>query len=346
MQKKVVGIVAGVAVAHAVLLVGLMAGGGCRQPEILGPHTYNNGPEFTEIPSAVDKPSQKPVQENVVVPPKTPVIPVKQPVVIKQTPNKKPVVKQTRKPAMKPIMQTGKDGVGIYVVKKGDVLSRIAYSHGMRTEELAAFNNIAKADYNKIRVGQKLRIPTGAAYTELKKKAPKAVVNNTAAQNVDNKNALSADGMYVVKKGDVLERIGRRFGVSAKAIARENNISEDKVLRIGEKLRIPAADKTPKRSGKTDTAQGRVNNSAIRVDKSNNDLDPFAGVKMDGGSAAGTKNDEVNTVQDSIDVPSDTTIEEYSSKLMCPPESLRKLNPHLPADGKIKAGTRIILPML
>ena len=342
MQKKVVGIVAGVAVAHAVLLVGLMAGGGCRQPEILGPHTYNNGPEFTEIPAAVDKPSQKLVQENVVVPPKTPVIPVKQPAVIKQDQVKKTVAKQTRKTAAKPVLQVGKDGVGIYVVKKGDVLSRIAYSHGMRTDELAAFNNIAKADYNKIRVGQKLRIPTGAAYTELKKNAPKAVAPKAAAKAGDKKRSLSEGNIYVVKSGDALERIGRSFGVSAKAIARENNISENKVLRIGEKLRIPAPTAKPKKTADKEP----VNHDRKSVDKSVSDLDPFAGFKNNSSTPVETKSEDVNTVQDAIEVPADTTIEAYSKQVMCSPESIRKLNPHLPADGKLKAGTRIILPKL
>ena len=334
MQKKVVGIVAGVAVAHAVLLVGLMAGGGCRQPEILGPHTYNNGPEFTKIPAAVDKPADQVTPRKQAVQPPLPVIPEKQVPVIKQNPVKKTAVK-------KPVLPVGKDGVGIYVVKKGDVLSRIAYNHGMRTDELAAFNNIAKADYNKIRVGQKLRIPTGAAYADLKKNAPKAAVKPAAGKAVDNKKLLGEDGLYTVKSGDALERIGRRFGVSAKAIARENNISEDKVLRIGEKLRIPAA--TAKK------VKAAANKSGAAVNKTEKkqpaaDADPFAGIN-EGKSAAST-NADVNTMQDAIEVPNDTTIEEYSKQVMSTPDKIRKLNPHLPDDGKIKAGTRIILPTL
>ena len=93
MQKKVLGIVAGVAAAHAVLLIGLMAGGGCRQPEILGPHTYDNGPAFPDNavdsgksdankPSEIKQPEQvppvpvkpvevKPVKQKPVAPVKT-----------------------------------------------------------------------------------------------------------------------------------------------------------------------------------------------------------------------------------------------------------------------------------
>ena len=58
MQKKMVGIIASVAVAHGVLAIALMTGGGCRQTKILAPHTYNNGPEVSQVPAAVDKPAQ------------------------------------------------------------------------------------------------------------------------------------------------------------------------------------------------------------------------------------------------------------------------------------------------
>lgn len=51
-----------------------------------------------------------------------------------------------------------------YVVQKGDVLSRIAARHGVKTKQLVKVNNLKDAD--TIRVGQKLRIPgTGGAGT-------------------------------------------------------------------------------------------------------------------------------------------------------------------------------------
>ena len=52
MEKKIVGIFAGVAAIHVVALAGLMASGGCRQPAILGTQTYNDGPAMEKVPSA------------------------------------------------------------------------------------------------------------------------------------------------------------------------------------------------------------------------------------------------------------------------------------------------------
>ncbi|ODN69270.1 peptidoglycan DD-metalloendopeptidase family protein [Methylobrevis pamukkalensis] len=58
---------------------------------------------------------------------------------------------------------------GVYVVKSGDSLGRIANDHGMRSVELAAANGINASD--PIRVGQTLRIPqagqAGAAPTQV-----------------------------------------------------------------------------------------------------------------------------------------------------------------------------------
>jgi murein DD-endopeptidase MepM/ murein hydrolase activator NlpD len=52
---------------------------------------------------------------------------------------------------------------GIYVVKSGDSLGRIANGYGMRSAELAALNGIDPAA--PIKVGQKLRLPSNATAT-------------------------------------------------------------------------------------------------------------------------------------------------------------------------------------
>ncbi|MBH0238880.1 peptidoglycan DD-metalloendopeptidase family protein [Methylobrevis albus] len=65
---------------------------------------------------------------------------------------------------------------GVYVVKPGDSLGRIANGYGMRSTELAALNGISASD--PIRVGQKLRLPQGGA-------APQQVAALTPATMTD-----------------------------------------------------------------------------------------------------------------------------------------------------------------
>jgi LysM repeat protein len=54
--------------------------------------------------------------------------------------------------------------LNVYLVGKGDSLEKIAKSYGMTTAELQKLNNIT--DPNKLRIGQKIVLPAGAAPKE------------------------------------------------------------------------------------------------------------------------------------------------------------------------------------
>ncbi len=353
MQKKMFGIIAGVAAAHAVLLVGLVAGGGCRGPEILGPHTYNEGPSL-QNPPAVTRPAQqgpKPARTAVVPPvPKevnVPPPPIKEHQVKPLKAPKAPKTVKQQKPAkpVKVVPPASGDGK-TYTVRKGDSLSVIARKHGVRTSDLAAYNNIPKERYNSIRIGQKLQIPAGGTFV-----APKnvpATAPKTVAKSKKVAADLPADRMYVVKSGDSLERIGRRYGVSSKAIARENNILESKTLRIGEKLRIPEKSAAATSTGKSDKSVAPKDKPAAKK-KPEIEKDPFADLDPAVTTDTGKKDvkqpaADKEALKDSIEVPTDTTLEEYSKLIDVPVDALRKANPQLPADGKLSAGTMVTLP--
>ena len=51
--------------------------------------------------------------------------------------------------------------------------------------------------------------------------------------------AASADWFYVVKAGDTLFAIGRRYGVNPYEIARYNRLANPNLIYVGQKLRIP-----------------------------------------------------------------------------------------------------------
>lgn len=354
MQKKMVGILASVAAAHAVLAIALITGGGCHQPKLLGPHTYNNGPEFAEIPSAANQPAEAPAPATV------PQVPVNnEPVIL--PPPAKPVY-----PVQEPVAavnQPVKSGALTYTVKRGDTLSLIAYKHGVRTRDLAACNNLSGKAMNRIRIGQVLNIPENGVYDA--KRQPKKRTTAKPAKAAGKKSArkvaeLPADGIYVVKSGDSLDRIGRRYGVTAAAIAKENDIALTKILQIGDKLRIPgkAAAKAAAPAG---TVAEEKTAADVSLDNTLNDLDPNIGLNSTSAatetatpaasaaapaaaeSTAAPANDNRT---ESIEVPEDTTIEAYSTKIMVSVEDLRRLNPSLPADGKIKGGTYLVIPVL
>jgi murein DD-endopeptidase MepM/ murein hydrolase activator NlpD len=61
-----------------------------------------------------------------------------------------------------PASNSGEAGGGVYVVKSGDSLSKIARGHGVSVDALKAANNISGSN---IRIGQALTIPGGAGST-------------------------------------------------------------------------------------------------------------------------------------------------------------------------------------
>ncbi|NDH16954.1 MAG: LysM domain-containing protein, partial [Opitutae bacterium] len=97
----------------------------------------------------------------------------------------------------------------VHVVQKNETLGGIAQRYGVSVSTLQAYNGIANP--NLLYVGKKLKIPTGQV----------------------------REVSYVVKKGESLGIIAKRFGVSATDLALINRISRPDLIRVGQKLTIP-----------------------------------------------------------------------------------------------------------
>ncbi len=134
-------------------------------------------------------------------------------------PNKSSYIppKKETKTTVKPTKQVSK--AISYTVKKGDTLWSIARKYNVRVSALASYNNLH--NLNRLKVGQRLKIPSGGSvtYTPLKKK--------------------STYLYYRVRKGDSLWSISRKFNVSMKTLMGLNGLSEKSILRIGKTIKIP-----------------------------------------------------------------------------------------------------------
>jgi LysM repeat protein len=69
-------------------------------------------------------------------------------------------------------------------------------------------------------------------------------VPNQAASNPVSE-ATTSGGTYVVQRGNTLNQIARRFGVSVQALASANNISIMATIYAGQQLVIPGSDYIP-----------------------------------------------------------------------------------------------------
>ena len=106
-------------------------------------------------------------------------------------------------------------GVGdylVYNVKSGDTLWSIANSYGVSVNDIVEFNNLGTTF---LQVGQQLLIP-----------------NEKGSQN--------AEGItYIVKPGDTLWNISKKYNVSVNEIKNINGLNNN-MISIGQKLIIPS----------------------------------------------------------------------------------------------------------
>ncbi len=99
----------------------------------------------------------------------------------------------------------------IYIVKPGDSLYKIANMYGMSVNELKSLNNLTS---NLLSIGQQLKVGESAN--------------------------IPAD-TYIVKSGDSLYSIAKKFNISVDDLKRANNKTSN-LLSIGERLIIPTGN--------------------------------------------------------------------------------------------------------
>ncbi|CAM2989322.1 LysM peptidoglycan-binding domain-containing protein [Rariglobus hedericola] len=133
-----------------------------------------------------------------------------------------------------------------YTVVKGDNLWSISKKHGVTVKQLTAANNM-RAD-STLKLGQKLTIPgkSGAA--------PSAATAPSAAKTVApaaSAPAASAAVTHVVKAGETLGAIAKKYQVKVGEIATANNIADPTKLRVGQSLKIPGWQAPAAKAGAT-----------------------------------------------------------------------------------------------
>jgi len=107
-----------------------------------------------------------------------------------------------------------------YTVRSGDSIWKIACRFGVTEKQLRVWNRLGWS--NVIRPGQKLQVSASGTYPK-----PRAKSKRTAQKIV-----------YQVKAGDTLWDIARKYEVATKNIMDWNNLSDDHVLRPGDKLTL------------------------------------------------------------------------------------------------------------
>lgn len=117
-----------------------------------------------------------------------------------------------------------------YFVKSGDTLSSIGKRFGVSVRSLKNTNGLRS---DRLSIGARLIIPD---VSSINSKAQVVQENEIVPLNVNETTR------YVVKRGDTLARIARRFNVSIRDLKYVNHIGEN-TLRVGQAISIPTQTK-------------------------------------------------------------------------------------------------------
>ncbi|MFW5803406.1 MAG: LysM peptidoglycan-binding domain-containing protein [Verrucomicrobiota bacterium] len=138
-------------------------------------------------------------------------------------------------------------------VQKGESLWTISRKYDVSVDELASYNDMDKDDV--LRAGVALDIPPGGTPpADGQETAPStrddrsrdtessAPSNGSSAATPDAEKDIPEDGKYIVRSGDSLWKISRRFGVSIDNLRDWNDLESD-VLQVGRVILLrPDAD--------------------------------------------------------------------------------------------------------
>jgi LysM repeat protein len=138
-----------------------------------------------------------------------------------------------------------------HVVRSGETLAVIAKRYGVSIEEMVAANGLLSA--NRIFPGQRLKIPAAGAPAEPADAAPIETVASAVAGAGTDAAVTTADlasdaiaatseeaaaRRHVVRKGDTLARIAKRYSVSVEALRSRNELGST-LIHPGQVLAIP-----------------------------------------------------------------------------------------------------------
>ncbi|MEU8226535.1 LysM peptidoglycan-binding domain-containing protein [Kribbella sp. NPDC048915] len=135
------------------------------------------------------------------------------------------------------VITAGSPGFGVYKVKQGDTLSHIAARHGTSVSALVALNKLP-GNGNAIYAGESLKVPV------------KGSGSSTTAKKPQQRSQLGRV-TYVVKAGDTISAIAKRFKCSQANLLAANGLQAGDRIYAGKPLQVPVKLRPKKRTDNT-----------------------------------------------------------------------------------------------
>jgi membrane-bound lytic murein transglycosylase D len=122
-----------------------------------------------------------------------------------------------------PVVAAGTSTRTFHRVKRGETISQIADEYGVTQRELLSWNRVDSRGH--IRIGQRIRVSSPP--------------EGRTAPRVEPSSERAAGKTHIVRAGETLTGLARRYGVSVQALREANGLSERETLKTGIALRIP-----------------------------------------------------------------------------------------------------------
>ena len=132
-----------------------------------------------------------------------------------------PSTKVARRMA-EPVVAAGTSARTFHRVRAGETVSEIADEYGVTQRELLAWNRLDAR--GRIRSGQRIRVTSPDSHP---------------ASGGEQQAPIPGAKTHIVRKGETLTGLARRYGVSIQALREANGLQEQEPLRTGIALKIP-----------------------------------------------------------------------------------------------------------
>jgi membrane-bound lytic murein transglycosylase D len=125
-----------------------------------------------------------------------------------------------------PVEPASSSPTGFHRVRRGETLSGLAAEYGVTVRQLRSWNSLEESE--GIRAGQRLRVAR-----------PPAPRRRTTVQMASGAPKASSDRTHMVRRGETLTALAKRYGVSVQALRDANGMAVNDGLRAGARIRIP-----------------------------------------------------------------------------------------------------------
>ncbi len=123
----------------------------------------------------------------------------------------------------------------VHRIRRGETLYRLSRRYGVPLHVLLEVNHLSKRSI--LRIGQKIYIPV------LRYRSRRTSQKHMARSlRKSRKRFQSHNGYHIVRKGETLHSIARRYGTSVNMLRKYNPSVHPRRLKVGQKLRIPKSN--------------------------------------------------------------------------------------------------------